>query len=195
MKVFFNDLRSGYEEIVNYGPRWWTQYKEMDAVYKFAGWTLDLMAYFLEKSVANQFPGVADIEGISIFEKILGIEPESESSLEERRTMVLAYYSGMEKLSKSVIQKLIKTYIGCDSDIVWEGQVFRIYLSGGQPNEKLLSILLRRMPAHISYIVSINKEILFNMYVSMSCVYYPQWTIFCEDIDLSRKEGTDGTVS
>lgn len=44
MDIFCNG-QNGYEEIANYGPRWWTEYREMDANYRFAGWTLNLMAY------------------------------------------------------------------------------------------------------------------------------------------------------
>ena len=46
-------LRSGYEEVKSYGPSWWPEYREMNAVYKYAGWTLDLMAHFLEKLIWN----------------------------------------------------------------------------------------------------------------------------------------------
>lgn len=79
MEVFNNQQRSGYEEIVSYGPKWWTEFREMDANYRFAGWTLDLMAYWLERVVNNQFPANADERTITtIFEPALGIEPEAD---------------------------------------------------------------------------------------------------------------------
>lgn len=31
MEIFYNSHSPGYEEIVSYGPKWWTEYKEMDA--------------------------------------------------------------------------------------------------------------------------------------------------------------------
>ena len=31
MEIFYNQERSGYEEIVSYGPSWWTEYREMNA--------------------------------------------------------------------------------------------------------------------------------------------------------------------
>ena len=86
MEVFNNQQRSGYEEIVSYGPKWWTEFREMDANYRFAGWTLDLMAYWLERVVNNQFPANADERTITtVFEPALGIEPEPDETLEERR--------------------------------------------------------------------------------------------------------------
>ena len=29
MEIFNNQQRSGYEEIVSYGPKWWTEFREM----------------------------------------------------------------------------------------------------------------------------------------------------------------------
>ncbi|MDO4650431.1 MAG: hypothetical protein Q4B26_17470, partial [Eubacteriales bacterium] len=74
MEIFHNRDRSGYEEIVSYGPRWWTEYLEMDANYRFAGWTLDLMAHFLERIIKNQYPLNADEQTIELLEKLLHIE-------------------------------------------------------------------------------------------------------------------------
>ena len=85
MEVFNNQQRSGYEEIASYGPKWWTEFREMDANYRFAGWTLDLMAYWMERVVNNQFPANADERTITtVFEPALGIEPEPDETLEER---------------------------------------------------------------------------------------------------------------
>ena len=109
MEVFFNRQRPGYDEIKSYGPRWWTEYREMDAVYRFAGWTLDLMAYWLERLVNNQFPATADEHAIEMFEDVLGIDPEPGATLEDRRRTVGAYYSGNSKLSESVIKQIIKS--------------------------------------------------------------------------------------
>ena len=111
MEIFNNQQRSGYEEIVSYGPKWWTEFREMDANYRFAGWTLDLMAYWLERVVNNQFPANADERTITtVFEPALRIEPEPDETLEERRKTAAAYWSGTGKLSKTVIQSIIKAY-------------------------------------------------------------------------------------
>lgn len=157
MNIFHNDSRSGYEEIVSYGPKWLTEYKEMDAVYQYAGWTLDLMASFLEQIIRNQFPGQANEAALRIFEQMLGIEYDPTLSLEERRRVVLAYYSGTGKFSKSEIQALIKMYTGCESDIWWNGSVLqiRVHYNGKSvfSDSKVYQILQRRMPAHIDFLI------------------------------------------
>lgn len=155
MEIFYNRQRPGYEEIVSYGPRWWTEYREMDANYRFAGWTLDLMAYFLEQMVKNQFPSQADEDTITMFERLLRIEYDAELTLEERRRVVAAYYSGTGHLSRSVILALVKAYTGQDGEVYWDGPTLRICFDNGSVNRVsiglLQKILERRMPAHIPY--------------------------------------------
>ena len=53
MEIFYNSSSPGYEEIVSYGPKWWTEYREMNAVYMFEGWLLDILAKKMEQEVKN----------------------------------------------------------------------------------------------------------------------------------------------
>lgn len=155
MEIFYNSQRPGYDEIVSYGPAWWTEYLEMDANYRYAGWTLDLMAYYLERIVKNQFPSQADEETITMFEKLLRIESDVELTLEERRRIVSAYYSGSGHLSRSVILTLVKAYTGQDGEVYWHDGVLRIefntddgvFVSIGL----LQKVIERRIPAHIPF--------------------------------------------
>lgn len=157
MEIFNNQQRSGYEEIVSYGPKWWTEFREMDANYRFAGWTLDLMAYWLERVINNQFPAHADEKALSVFETIFDITPEPGESLDERRRTVSAYYSGTGKLSKSVIQTIIKSYTGCDSELWWNKTTLEIRIqcneSGEFSQKKVYRIINRRIPAHIPFVI------------------------------------------
>lgn len=155
MEIFYNLEHPNYEEIVSYGPKWWTEYREMDANYRFAGWTLDLMAYFLEQTVKNQFPSEADEKTISMLEKLLRIEYDAELTLEERRRIVSAYYSGTGHLSRSVILSLMKAYTGHEGDVYWKGPVLCISFGNDETHfvsiGLLQKILERRMPAHIPF--------------------------------------------
>lgn len=155
MEIFHNRDRPNYEEIVSYGPGWWTEYREMDANYRFAGWTLDLMAYFLEQTIKNQFPSQADERTIAMFERMLRIEYDAEMTLEERRRVVMAYYSGTGHLSRSVILQLIKAYTGHDGKVYWDGDVLCIAFDNNDTYRISISLLQkildRRMPAHIAY--------------------------------------------
>ena len=174
MEVFNNQQRSGYEEIVSYGPKWWTEFREMDANYRFAGWTLDMMAYWLERVVNNQFPANADERTITtVFEPALGIEPEPDETLEERWKTVAAYWSGTGKLSKTVIQSIIKAYTGCESELWWNGIKLQIRIfcdeDGQFSQRKIHNIISRRYPAHLSFTIRdmictfvLEEQIIYN---------------------------------
>ena len=174
MEIFNNQQRSGYEEIVSYGPKWWTEFREMDANYRFAGWTLDLMAYWLERVVNNQFPANADERTITtVFEPALRIEPEPDETLEERRKTAAAYWSGTGKLSKTVIQSIIKAYTGCESELWWNGVKLQIRIfcdeDGQFSQRKIHNIISRRYPEHLSFTIRdmictfvLKEQIIYN---------------------------------
>lgn len=157
MEIFNNQMRSGYEEIVSYGPRWWTEYREMDAVYRFEGWLLDLMAVFLEKTVNNQFPSQADAEALAMYERILNLMPDESATLEERRREVAAYYSGTGKLSRTVLKNLIRNYTGCESEMWWDASNLhiRVFMVEEKPfsSKKIYNIISRRMPAYLEFLI------------------------------------------
>lgn len=188
MRIFHNRDRPNYQEIISYGPKWLTEYREMDANYQYAGWTLDLMAYWLEQIVCNVFPLHADEATITEFEKFLEIEFDPSATLEERRKVVAAYYYfGYGKLSKTAIQNLIKAYTGCDSDVTYDGLAFSIYIAGnGLPvlmDDKILNIISRRMPAHLGYSVNIEEEIMLTEYLGIVQVISPHLTILSEELN------------
>lgn len=165
---FLNYTRPNYYEVISYGPRWLTEYKEMDANYRYAGWTLDLMAYWLARAISNRFVMHADEYTISKLENMLNLEVDYTMSLEERRAIVASYLFGSRKLSKTIIQQIIQNCTGCDSDLWWVENVLRIaiYFSGSDITaglSNLEKVLDRRMPAHIAYdfigIVKVEKKV------------------------------------
>lgn len=156
MEIFYNSHSPGYEEIVSYGPKWWTEYKEMDAVYMFEGWLLDILAKKMEQEVKNLFPSQADDSTLFEYEKLFGIEHDVEISIEDRRRIVEAYYAGIGHLSRSSILQLIKTYTGHEGNVQWgEGGVLLITFNNDDSVFVSLGILQkiieRRIPAHIPF--------------------------------------------
>lgn len=188
MEIFSDGRqRSGYEEIVASGPKWWTEYREMDAVYRYEGWLLDLMLHFLEQKVKNQFPSQADEKTIAMYERLLRIENDAWVALDERRKVVSAYYSGTGHLSRSVIQQMIKSYTGCDSEIAWDGTVFQISITGEDGpqliNEKILRFVSRRMPGHIAYSVSAEETTVQEVHIGAVHYMMPNLVIQCERLN------------
>lgn len=158
MEIFYNSSVSGYKEIANYGPRWWTDYREMDAVYMFEGWLLDVMAKKMEQEIKNIFPSQADYPSLVKYEKMLHIEHDDESTFEDRRRIVQAYYSGTGKLSESVIKSIVKMYGDCDCELWWKDKnclQIRIFCDDDKPfsNKQIYQIIERRFPAHLLFAI------------------------------------------
>ena len=175
MEIFYNAVDPNYDQIVEMGPKWWTEYREMDANYRYAGWTLDLMAYFLEKLIQNEFPTYCDEETLTIFENVLQIEYDTEMTLEERRRVVSAYWSGNGKMSKTTIEGIVSSYTGQDADIRWEDETLVIDFDNTDTAMVSMSmlqrILRRRMPAHIDY--SIRCVATAHVGIAASKLYWP----------------------
>ncbi len=158
MEIFHNKDRPNYDEIISYGPRWLTEYREMDANYRYAGWTLDLAAFFMEKIINNLFPEYADAQTILMLERLLRIEYDTpDVTLEERRRTVAAYFYGMGKLNRTSIINMAEKYTGCKCDVYWKGSVLYVAVVSDLDESilwnydynKLAAILRRRMPAHL----------------------------------------------
>ena len=73
--VFYNQMRSGYEELLSYGPSFYKNLLEMDVNYRFAGKTLDIGAEGLERLIQDQFIDTADEETISRWERWMNLRP------------------------------------------------------------------------------------------------------------------------
>ncbi|NBH99336.1 DUF2313 domain-containing protein [Anaerotruncus sp. 1XD22-93] len=169
MEIFNNGQRSGYEEIVASGPGWWTEYREMDAVYRYEGWLLDMISHFTKRLINNQFPGHADEASIRMYESLMNVEYDPGATIEERRQLVSAYYAGTGKLSKSIIQDIIKKYSGLESEIYWDGEKMKISIKNEAwadiSIQTIKKILSRRMPAHISFDIFEEHPVTGYVYV------------------------------
>lgn len=164
--VFYNQTRSGYEELISYGPYFYKDILEMDANYQFAGKTLDIMADGLEKIISNQFIDFADEEAVRRYESWLGISSDATRSLNDRRKKVKLVWNGGEKLNGSLIKRLVSSYIGCEPELIMTTHL--IINIDVAPNddayiEDLKQQLDRMMPAHLAYSIFYNRILTSTM--------------------------------
>lgn len=161
--VFNNQQRSGYEELLSYGPRFYKDFLEMDTNYRLGGYTLDVAAEGLEALMRNQFIDSADEETIERLEKWLGITTDSTSTLEERRARVMTYWNGTDKLSGSSIKRLAQTYSGSSTSPT---VVMTTHLTITVPVDEdssvdltdFLALIGKMIPTHIAYYIIQSTE-------------------------------------
>ncbi len=159
MNVFHNLQRSNYEEIISYSPKFYTNIKEMDAIYRFAGWTLDCMAADMEKCFELQFITNLhlDKEALERMEAFLKIEADISKSLYERMKIVLTTWNTQGNISANTIKELIYAIISSDVgvEISFENQVLTISIDSISINKdgqkELHDFLTRMLPAHIKW--------------------------------------------
>ncbi len=155
MLVFNNQQRSGYEEIASYSPRYYRSIKEMDAVFRLAGWLLDIMARDMEDMVASQFLRFMDGEALDRYERFLGIERGRSDTLEERKALIRAMLLGSGKMSRDMISAIVNQYGECDCKVRLDGSELNIIMSFKDNNDKYVGEIRRLIrikgPAHLNF--------------------------------------------
>ena len=153
MLVFNNQQRSGYEEIASYSPRYYRSIKEMDAVFRLAGWLIDLMAQDMEDMVAYQVLKYMDDEALSRYEAFLEIVKDPNKTLEERKAYINALLIGSGKLSADKIKAIIRQFVDCECSIELSGAELYINMTFKDDPSKYMkdirSLIKGKVPAHI----------------------------------------------
>lgn len=156
MLVFNNQQKSGYEEIASYSPRYYRSIKEMDAVFRLAGWLVDLMAEDMENMVAFQFLKYMDDESLTRYEAFLGIKKDPNKTLDERKSYINALLIGSGKLSADKIIAIVNQFVDCDCDIKLSGAELYINMTFKDNPDKYMedirSLIQGKVPAHIEII-------------------------------------------
>jgi len=170
MEIFKTSDDSYYDQLVTMGPAWLAEFKEMDANYRFAAWTLELMEHFLNMLVNNQFPMQCDLKTLEKFEKLLKIEYNNSPNEEERRRTVATFWAATGKMSKSLIHNIVKEYTCSDENgnVFWDDETLVIDFDNTITSNVELSmlqrIIRRLMPAHIPFLI----RCMCSVYVGVS---------------------------
>ena len=160
MLVFNNQQRSGYEEIVSYSPRYYRSIKEMDAVFRLAGWIIDLMAQDMEDMVAFQFLKYMGDEALTRYEAFLGITKDPNKTLKERKAYISALLIGSGKISKDMIILMINQYGECDCQVKLVGSELKIGMTFKNNDDRYIDeirrIIRAKGPVHLKYIFTVK---------------------------------------
>ena len=172
MLVFNNQQRSGYEEIASYSPRYYRSIKEMDMVFRLAGWIIDLMAQDMEDMVAFQFLIYMDDEALTRYETFLGIASDVDKPSDERKAYISALLIGSGKLSADKIVEIVNQFRGCDCEsVTLEGSILHISIIVDEDftqvsSNSMCKLIKEKVPAHITldtvFYNSISGKIFFG---------------------------------
>lgn len=182
-----NYYATTYEEIVNYSPDYYTEVKEMQAVYKAEGDTLDGVKDGIEKVFDNCFIDTMDEATIAKMEGFLHIHMRGRRTLEERRKLVKSYFVGAGKMSSSLLSDIISTYTRSKSECEFipcdvQGNN-KLYIDTKRGEEAsfyasdIIELIRAKLPAHIPFQFNvvyenectIQNEIVFGYPVIANC--------------------------
>jgi len=176
-----------YEEIVNYVPDYYTEVKEMQAVYKAEGDLLNDIKDGIEKVFGDCFIDSADEATVAKLEQFLNIHMHEERSLEDRRRLVKSYFVGAGKMSASLLSDIIGTYTGAKSqcrfepcDIEGNNALYIDTERGAETNfyaSDIMELIRAKLPAHIPFEfdvvyeneVQVSNEIVFGYPMIATC--------------------------
>lgn len=170
MLVFNNQQRSGYEEIVSYSPCYYKNIKEMDAVFRLAGWLTDLMARDMENMMAYQFLKYMDNEALTRYEAFLGIAVDASKTIDERKDYVSAVLIGSGKISANKISALVNQFVGCVcEDIVLVEDMLQIKIvvhedMGLKMQDDIHNLIRQKVPSHIDMDVTFDRMMKGKIY-------------------------------
>ena len=87
---------SSYERILRFVPVFFRDIFEMDSIYRVDGEMVDELILKINIVKANRYILSADEETISELEAFLGLESDSDSTLDDRRNLLVSYLPASE---------------------------------------------------------------------------------------------------
>ena len=149
---------NSYERIKKFIPVFYQDVLEMDAIYRTDGEMIDELLSNIDVVKANRYIQSADETKIAELERFFGLQGASKYTLEERRNLLTAYYTGFGKLSSTSIKNIIKAMSEADSEVDLSSadasgnnrlNIQIIKPVSNYSLEDIIDLLLKRIPGHI----------------------------------------------
>ncbi|MBQ3160575.1 MAG: DUF2313 domain-containing protein [Oscillospiraceae bacterium] len=168
---------SSYERILRFVPVFFRDIFEMDSIYRVDGEMVDELILKINIVKANRYILSADEETISELEAFLGLESDSDSTLDDRRNLLVSYFTGFGKLSATTIKSIIKSLSDADSEVTFlpadnagnnclNINIFNPSFSYRLDN--IVKVLSKRIPGHIWYKIRIQHEKKATSYIGFA---------------------------
>ena len=142
----------------------------MDAVFRLAGWLIDLMAQDMEDMVSYQFLKYMDNHVLSRYEAFLGITKNDGRTLKERKDYVNAMLLGAGKISADRIAAIVDQFAGCVcEDVVLTEDLLCISITVDKSinlkiRENIHELIKAKLPAHILVDIAFDNVMSAEVY-------------------------------
>jgi|GEM_PF-4151823 len=153
MRLFEYD-KSNFEQIKLYYQVWYWEVLEMVAIWSVMGKCLDDIRAGIIRLVDNSIVSTADAETLTRLEDFLYISYDGSRTLEERRAIILSFFTSSGHIGRKEIEEIIRAFVSGEISVELIGGTIYITLTREYAELYNLSdclyIINRRIPAHLA---------------------------------------------
>lgn len=152
VKFYPDPVRTGYEELLTYYPKFYRDVFEMNAILKYFGGICDRLEEGTQQAYFNYFILQADEETIAQWERVLGIRYSEDLhlTLEQRRQVVLSRLCARSHVGEPEIRTIIGAYTPNGVWVDFDKGIIYVVIQGEVFDENnLVEALLEKIPAHL----------------------------------------------
>ena len=168
---------NSYERMLKFVPAFFQDVFEMNAIYKVDGEMIDELLVHIDVIKANRYISSADEKTISEMETFFLVDSDKNSTLDDRRKLLVSYLIGFGKVSAKTLKSIIKALSNAESEITFlpadiEGNN-RLNINVFNPTESyrldsVVKVLSKRIPGHIWYNIRIQHEKTTTIYTGIA---------------------------
>lgn len=168
--------------LLSYLPPYMKEYKELQVIFKAEDPEIEAVQENIQEVLNNIFIGTADEYGISRFEKILGIIPSVEDTIESRRQRILFRWNDKSPYTIGYLNEKLRELCGNDYLVELNGYCLTVTVHLNKYGEiaNVHKLLCDILPCNIQWEI-INNSAAENSINYAECqLVHTVMTIQCE---------------
>jgi hypothetical protein len=156
-------------DLVAYLPPFIAEYKEIFAALTAENSEFQMMWEAVDQVLKNQFIQSSDEYGISRREKMLGIVPLANETLEDRKFRLLTKYSENIPYTKQHLKNLLSTLCGPDGyQLIITESTYTVMVKVSIIAKKQINIILEHLERVLPCNMTFSVDILYNIWSKVS---------------------------
>lgn len=187
MRLLERPYADSFKELCAHYPLFYLDVYEMREILKAEGRWLDSYADDADAMLANLFLLTADEATIELWEEALSITHADDLTLEQRRGVILAKFSGHRHFGAPEIREIVAPLIDGDITVTLVGGTIVVRVlqegQGARAYKEARSTLIPKIPAHLALDlkVQLRSDERFNLYSGAALHISRVITIQCEE--------------
>ncbi len=169
--------------LISYLPPYMKEYKELRALFKAENPEAEAVQENIFGVLNNIFISTADEYGIARFEKILGIMPSAEDTLESRRQRILFRWNNKSPYTMPYLHEKLRELCGNDYMIELNGYhlAVTVHLNRYGETANVHKLLCDILPCNIQWEITNNSTAGNDINYAECQLVHTVMTIHCEE--------------